>query len=79
MEDKPVYSLDIDGATCYAALDFTELNQNNMLNTRFSTTSLGFHLIKTLPNFSSDKQKYKAELTFTELKQNNFAKIYLEK
>nr|WP_227780048.1 hypothetical protein [Rickettsia sp. Tenjiku01] len=72
MEDKPVYSLDIDRATYYAAL-----NQNNMLNTRF--TSLDFHLIETLPNFSSDKQKYKAELTFTELKQNNFAKIYLEK
>ncbi|WP_016770407.1 MULTISPECIES: hypothetical protein [spotted fever group] len=50
-----------------------------MLNTRFSATSLDFHLIETLPNFSSDKQKYKAELTFTELKQNNFAKIYLEK
>ncbi|MFQ3887582.1 hypothetical protein [Rickettsia conorii] len=50
-----------------------------MLNTRFSETSLDFHLIETLPNFSSDKQKYKAELTFTELKQNNFAKIYLEK
>ncbi|ACP53776.1 MAG: hypothetical protein QFX12_01750 [Rickettsia africae] len=79
MEDKPVYSLDIDGATYYAALDFTELNQNNMLNTRFSATSLDFHLIETLPNFSSNKQKYKAELTFTELKQNNFAKIYLEK
>ncbi|KJV94418.1 hypothetical protein RPATATE_0524 [Rickettsia parkeri str. Tate's Hell] len=80
MEDKPVYSLDIDGgATYYAALDFTELNQNNMLNTRFSATSLDFHLIETLPNFSSDKQKYKAELTFTELKQHNFAKIYLEK
>ena len=79
LEDKPVYSLDIDGATYYAALDFTELNQNNMLNTRFSETSLDFHLIETLPNFSSDKQKYKAELTFTELKQNNFAKIYLEK
>nr|WP_231571860.1 hypothetical protein [Rickettsia amblyommatis] len=50
-----------------------------MLNTRFSETSLDFHLIETLPNFSSDKQKYKAELIFTELKQNNFAKIYLEK
>ncbi len=51
-----------------------------MLNTRFSETSLDFHLIETLPNFSSYKQKYKAEtITFTELKQNNFAKIYLEK
>ncbi|MFV9935985.1 MAG: hypothetical protein AB8U84_01570 [Rickettsia endosymbiont of Haemaphysalis japonica] len=43
LEDKPVYSLDIDGATYYAALDFTELNQNNMLNTRFSETSFDFH------------------------------------
>ncbi|KJV79146.1 MULTISPECIES: hypothetical protein [spotted fever group] len=50
-----------------------------MLNTRFSETSLDFHLIETLPNFSSDKQKYKAKLTFTELKQNNFTKIYLAK
>ncbi|WP_233418874.1 hypothetical protein [Rickettsia tamurae] len=74
LEDKPVYSLDIDGATYYAELDFTEL-KNNMLNTRFSGTSLDFNLIETLPNFSSDKQKYKAELVFTELKQNNFANI----
>ncbi|CAK6507294.1 MAG: Outer membrane lipoprotein carrier protein LolA [Rickettsia helvetica] len=32
LEDKPVYSLDIDGATHYAELDFTELNQNNFAN-----------------------------------------------
>lgn len=79
LEDKPVYSLDIDGTTYHAELDFTELNQNNMLNTEFSETSLDLNLIETLPNFSSDKQKYKGELAFTELKQNNFANIYLEK
>ncbi|WP_232279099.1 hypothetical protein [Rickettsia akari] len=50
-----------------------------MLNTTVSKNSLNVNLIKTLPNFSSGKQKYKAELTFTELKQNNFANIYLEK
>ncbi|MCC8461905.1 MAG: hypothetical protein LN546_01690 [Rickettsia endosymbiont of Ecitomorpha arachnoides] len=32
LEDKPV-SLDIDGATYYAELDFTELNYNNVQNT----------------------------------------------
>ncbi|AFC70908.1 hypothetical protein [Rickettsia australis] len=79
LEDKPVYSysLDIDGVTYYAELDFTKLNQNNMLNTRVSENFLNFNLIETLPNFSSDKQKYKAELTFTELKQNNFQTILI--
>jgi hypothetical protein len=73
------YSLDIGNTTYYTELDFTELKQNNMLNTEFSETSFDLNLIETLPNFSSDKQKYKTELAFTELKQTNFANIYLEK
>lgn len=79
LQGQHTYSLDIGNTTYYTELDFTELKQNNMLNTEFSETSFDLNLIETLPNFSSDKQKYKTELAFTELKQNNFANIYLEK
>ncbi|WP_341787570.1 hypothetical protein [Rickettsia endosymbiont of Cantharis rufa] len=79
LQSQYTYSLGIGNTTYYTELDFTELKQNNILNTEFSETSLDLNLIETLPNFSSEKQKYKAKSVFTELKQNNLANIYLEK
>ncbi|QQV75491.1 hypothetical protein H6P87_01051 [Rickettsia tillamookensis] len=62
LEGQHIYTLNIGDKIYSTKLDFTELNQNNMLNTEFSETSLDLNPIETLPNFSSDKHKYKTEL-----------------